>query len=211
MYKQQGITSIVLLLIVLLATFSIFGIFLYEKQQNGVPSTISNRITTLNNSISPSQPPSVLPTGLSNKPIEPSSKSPSSIDLWTIDSGTNVEFLVTSPSGQQEGYLQASNNYINTIPDAGYGVEKGIGDPDGEGAPLPDHRSFSVWNPKNGIYVLEIISKQPGKYNLSMTFSWGTGSDVKSKEVSIVGTLTKNQVDKYTITIPDGTIQKVSH
>ncbi|HLO14169.1 MAG TPA: hypothetical protein VK206_05030, partial [Anaerolineales bacterium] len=60
-----------------------------------------------------------------------------------------------------------------------------------------------------GIYILQIIDKQPRKYNLSLISSWGTGLDVKSKEVSVEGTLTTNQVDKYTVALPDGNIQKL--
>src|SRR3972149_7706563 len=88
---------------------------------------------------------------------------------WAILSTTNVEFLVTSPSGQQTGYLQAGNSYVNNIPDASYGIEGGIADDTGQNPPSPSFNYFGQNNPQNGIYGLQVISKQSGKYHLDET------------------------------------------
>ncbi|MDP3998121.1 MAG: hypothetical protein Q8P89_00700 [bacterium] len=136
------------------------------------------------------------------------SESPHSAMSWAISSGTNVEFLVTSPSGQQEGYLAVSNSYVRDLPDAYYGVEGGIVDMTGQGPPILDALQFGQNNPENGIYTLQIFGKQPGAYHLEVAFAWGPGD---GKVDSIDGTLTTNQVDKYTVTIPSGAIQKVGN
>jgi hypothetical protein len=125
---------------------------------------------------------------------------------WTISSGTNVEFLVTSPSGKQTGYLQASNSYVSGIPDASYGIEEGIADDTGQNPSLPNILVFMTNSAENGTYTMQIIPKQLGKYHLEVAFVWGPGS---SKVVPIEGTLVTNQTDKYTITFPSGTVQKV--
>ena len=125
---------------------------------------------------------------------------------WAITTGTNVEFLVFSPSGQQTGYLQASNSYVNNIPDSSYGIEQGIGDDTGQGPPLPDMNYFGMNNPENGVYEVQIISRQPGDYHLDVSIAWGP---MNGKTISIDGTLVTNQVDKYAVTFPDGEIQKV--
>lgn len=156
---------------------------------------------TIEPSLSPL--PSAVPTA-SPKPPESSLCNCS----FAISSSTNVEFLVTSPSGQQAGYLQASNSYVSNIPDASYGVEPGLSDDTGVEPPMPDEVVFGVSEAENGIYTLEVIGKEPGKYDLDVRIALGPGN---GKVLSIKGELTKNQIDKYAITIPSGTIQKIGN
>src|SRR5439155_559564 len=134
---------------------------------------------------------SITPSTSPNIKLNPSKSSPCDCS-WAILSSTNVEFLVTNPSGQQEGYLQASNSYINNIPDASYGIEGGIGDTSREENTPPSRLYFGMNNPENGIYKLQIIGKKSGKYHLDVSFAWGP---MNGKTTSIDGTLTTNQID----------------
>jgi hypothetical protein len=202
MDKQQGVIQIILPLIVLLMAISILGIFLYQKQSTGLSNNSWAEATHPYSSFTPSLPPSEILTA-SPKPSESSVCNCS----WAISTNTNVDFLVTNPSGQQEGYLKSSNSYARNIPDAYYGIELGIGDEDSGGGPLqPDILQFGQKNPENGIYTLQVIGKTPGKYHIDMAFAWGSGN---TKTTSIDGMLTTNQTDIYTVTIPNGTIQKI--
>ncbi len=126
---------------------------------------------------------------------------------WAISSTTNVEFLVTNPSGKQTGYLQATKGYIQDIPDSSYGIEGGISDDTGQSTPSPSYLYFGQNIPENGNYVLQVIPKQVGNYHLEISFAWGPGN---TKVSSFDGTLISNQIDKYTITIPDGSNQKLN-
>jgi hypothetical protein len=125
---------------------------------------------------------------------------------WAIVGSDNVELLVTDPSGRQEGFLQLSSNYVYDIPDASYGFQQGLKDDTGKNPPLPSSIYFGQNNAEDGIYTLQIISTQPGKYHTDI----GIGcSSTNSKAVPIDGELTKNQSDNYTITFPSGSVKKI--
>jgi hypothetical protein len=202
MYRRRGIVMVVLLLVVFLAAIGIFGLYLFQKQQNKVPGTVLNKITALHNTVTPFYSPSSIPNS-SPIPTETSTCDCS----WAISSGTNVEFLITSPSGQQEGYLQSSNSYIKDLPDAYYGVEPGIADETGQNPPQPDMLQFGQSNPQNGIYDIQVIGKHPGNYHLDILFAWGPSN---TEKLSFEGILNLNQIDKYKVTFPDGTVEKVN-
>ena len=199
MMKHRRVIKIILLLIVLLGTLTIVAAFIYIRQPYGIIFVAPAQRLQSSGSIIPSVTPGILlPTSYASSVCTCS---------WAKSTDTNVELLVTSPSGQQEGYLLTSNSYINNIPEASYGIEQGIADPSKKELPLPDRLYFGVSDAENGIYELQVIGKQPGKYHLDVGFSWGP---MNTKSVSVEGTLTTNQVDKYTVTLPDGVIQKVN-
>ena len=114
---------------------------------------------------------------------------------WAITSSTNVELLVTSPSGKKTGYLQTSNKYVNELPDASYGIEN------------PDVLYFGQNNPENGTYTLQVIGKQSGMYDLQISIAYGP---MKGKSIPINGTMVSDQADEYTIRLPDGLVKKIN-
>ncbi len=79
---------------------------------------------------------------------------------FVISSISNVEFLVTSPSGQQTGYVQGNKYPLLNIPSSSYGVQPGISDDTGESPPLPDSVQFGTSEGENGIYNVQIFPKQ---------------------------------------------------
>jgi hypothetical protein len=122
---------------------------------------------------------------------------------WAISGPTSVEFLVTSPSGQKTGYTQTTDTIIYEITYASYGIESGIADATGQGSPSPDFLYFGANNVENGTYELQVIGKQSGNYHLDITIAW----DMENIKVNPVdGALEPAQVDKYTISFPDGTV-----
>lgn len=188
------------LFIVFLVAISILGAIIYLNRLNSLTSNFANDKLENVRSSALSQTHTKEPSA-SPMPLE-SSKCNCS---WAISSGTNVEILVTSPSGQQTGYLQASNSYVNNIPDASYGPEFGIQDPSGQITPMPNINYFGMNNPENGVYKLQVIGISAENYQLDISFAW---EPLNSKITAIDGTLSVNQIDKYTITFPDGNIQK---
>lgn len=203
MYKQQGITHTLLLFVLLLALVGM-SVWLYIRQINGVSKVVPNTTKQRNSSFENSLTQGVVPT----------TSTSASINSWAITSEPNIEFLITSPSGQKTGYLEESNSYIEGIPNAYYGIEGGIADATGQNPPSPYFLSFGLNNPENGIYLFQILSrhgKQPGSYHLRVIFMRGSGAELSEEDTLIDGMLTTNQVDNFTITIPSGTIQKIGN
>lgn len=114
---------------------------------------------------------------------------------WSISGSLNVEFLVTNPSGKQTGYLQASNTYVNNIPDASYGPDAGF-------------LYFGQNKPENGVYTVKVFAKQPGDYSLDVGIVYGP---MNSKVVPISGAFVTKQVDEYTIELPEGLVNMINN
>ena len=142
------------------------------------------------------------------KPASPTT-SEATVDNWTMTSPSNIEFLVTNSTGQQEGYLYSSKSYVSTLPNASYGLQEGITDMTGKNPPLPDKIYFSFSNPPNNVYSLEVIGIQQGKYHIDISFL--SKSDTAAQDAFLEGELATNQINTYTITLPQGTIEKVSN
>lgn len=128
---------------------------------------------------------------------------------FVVTSGTNIEFLVTSPTGKQTGYIKSNKYPLLDIPSSSYGIQHGISDDTGKNPPMPDINYFGISEAENGTYKLDVIPKQAGKYYLHMGLAFGP--PLKGIEASAEGMLTENQFDKYMINIPDGTLKKVSN
>lgn len=126
---------------------------------------------------------------------------------FAISASTNIELLITSPSGKQTGYLATSDRYTNEIPDASYGIGNGIASDTGEGPGIPDRNYFGVNNPEIGDYALEVIGKQTGKYQLDIAIALAPG---EGKQTSLGSTTSPNQTDKYKFTIPDLSVQRIN-
>lgn len=119
----------------------------------------------------------------------------------------NVELLVTDSQGRQEGYLLQSNSYTNTLPNGTYGLEKGETDLSGKSPPLPDSIQFAVNNPPNGKYTIQVIGRNSGTYHVDIVL---VNSNYQNSTRSLDGISSVNKVDTYTLTLPDGTLQKVN-
>lgn len=149
-----------------------------------------------------------------NETSKPASASPQalhlSISTWEMIGTANIELLVTDQSGNQTGYLPSTRLDVNRILNAGYYVGGGITDPS-TGRSMADHPDFSAQNPSNGTYQLEIIGKELGDYNVDVYLTSGSGQDLKDIPSPVInGKITHiNQVDKYSITLPDGNIQNL--
>lgn len=184
------------LLIVVLATLGILRFTVYygqSKSKHTTPPTVATALT-------PSQKTN--PTTSVN-PIASACNC-----SWAITSSTSVEFLVISPSGQKTGFMQSTQSYVSEIPDASYGPESGIANDTGQGSPSAGFLYFGMNNAENGKYELEVIGKEGGKYHLDISFAWGSEN---GKQLPFDGTLDSGQVDKYTITFPEGIVQKVNN
>jgi hypothetical protein len=136
-----------------------------------------------------------------------------SINNWDMTSnyGLDVEFLVTAPNGKQEGYLSSNNKYVYDIPNAIYGPQGNISDPTGKSSGMPGQQHFSVKDPVNGAYTIQIIGKKAGKYQIVITLSNGYGNDYKQILKELNETTAVGQIDTYSITLPQGNIQRVNN
>lgn len=152
----------------------------------------------------------------SNPPL-PSSRpqaSSTSIKLWEMTSDSNIELLVTNSTKQQSGYLLANGRSILDIPNTQYELGGGITDPSGQNPPMPAKNLFYFENPPNGIYQLQIIGKQSGKYRVTFYFVSGNkpNANLKNDVNDVIEVTTSvNQIDSYSITLPEGKIQKISN
>ncbi len=199
MKNLKGIVSVFVLIILALVVVGGVGYYAYKNGQiNLIPRSGLSKFPPL--TLSPTPSIKALP---SHTPSETSLCDCS----WAISSSTNIEFLVTSPSGEQTGYLQGTKTYVQNIPDSSYGIESGIADDTGQNLPLPDSLYFGLNNSENGIYLLEVTVKQSGKYHLDIGIAWGP---MNSKSIPVDGALMANQVDKYELIFPEGAIQKIN-
>lgn len=206
MKRNSGNILFVILISIGVIAVSVTGYFYWSSKPVipvSTPTTIENTLfptTTPNDELTPEVAKKILPLP------DPTAKRSLCNCSLGISSGTNVEFLVTSSSGLQTGYLVASKSYLQNIPTSSYGVQHDISDDTGRNPPMPDITYFGLSEGENGIYTLQIIGRQPGKYHLDVGVVFGPGNSTTSAD----GTLTTNQVDNYTLTIPSGVIQKVN-
>lgn len=129
---------------------------------------------------------------------------------WDIIGTTdNVELLITDPSGNQSGYLLENKTRIVGIPNAIYDFGGGILPPDGSGKGLPDHPEFSGQKLLSGIYIVQVIGKELGKYHVDSMLTVGSENISPG---SLDGNITTiDQIDKYSISLPEGKIQKINN
>lgn len=73
--------------------------------------------------------------------------------------------------------------------------------------PMPAENYFGVSEAETGIYKLQVIGKQSGKYVLDVRIARISST---GKVATISGTIAANQIDQYNVDIPVGTIQKVN-
>jgi hypothetical protein len=198
MKQRKGNALIALLIVVTLATLGIIGSAIYKGQPK-------QKVI---------EPPSITTARISQTTARSSSTSSVSPAIsycnctWAVTGPTSVEFLITSPSGIQQGYLQATKTYVYDILDASYGIESGIGDATGQGSPTPAFLYFGMNNAQNGTYDLQVIAKTSGNYHLDISVAWNSEN---SKKLSVDGKLELGQIDKYTVSFPDGIVQKVNN
>ena len=187
--KKGFTTRTILLLAVVIILAVLFGVLLMSKIALQQPSP------------TPGQTPDVKPAT--------STTSEATIDNWTMTSASNIEFLVVNSIGQQAGYVYSLKSYVSTLPNASYGFEKGITDMTGKNPPLPDEIYFNFNNPPNDVYSLQVVGIQQGKYHIDISFL--SKSDTGIQDASLDSELATNQIDTYTITFPQGTIEKVNN
>ncbi len=197
--KQKGLAGVYILVGILVVLTIAGGAYFLGKSNKSEPAKVVSQPAQQIVKASPT------PESTSS---QNNTQTFSAIDSWTMSSTSNIDFLVTSPTGQQEGVLPTTKTSVNTLPNASYGVQIGIKDPTGKTPPLPDMLYFNLDSPANGTYTLQVIPVKPGNYHIDVAFSAGIGATFKSKEVSIDGSLKTNQNDKYAVTLPSGTIQK---
>ncbi len=191
---QKGFSLIVVLVIVLALVIGIgSGVSLFKNKGN--KNSLSNTPTPVtNSSISPS-------------PSKVATQSSTLFD-WQIWA-TNVELLVSNSQGQQTGFTLPNGKTINDIPNSSYGMVGAITDPTGQRPPSPSGNHFEMNNPPDGAYIIQEIPVIPGKYTLHLQFGSGRGPDSKFWKQSVTGTLLENQIDKYSVKLPEGSVQKV--
>jgi hypothetical protein len=77
-----------------------------------------------------------------------------------------AELLLVDPESRRTGRDPIVDTTFSEIPDASYGYE-GIDDAV-SGAPGPQTAIIDVRNPATGEYSLQVIGKEPGRYDLSI-------------------------------------------
>lgn len=152
------------------------------------------------------QTTSVVPPSQDTKTTSTITPSGSVCDCsFAISGPANVEFLVIDPMGRQTGYVKDNGSYVSDIPDASYGLQGGIGDDTSPEPPTSAIVYFGMNNPLGGIYELQVIGTGAGDYHIEIGFAWGP---MDTKKIEFDGTLLAGGVDKYKISIPDGSVVK---
>jgi len=125
-----------------------------------------------------------------------------------ISSNTTVQFIVTDPSGKRTGEdpRGVSNPYqglrLREIPGASYATNSVGDNPTAGFTPTPEDFGFEFGDPistpsSNGVYAIEAIGTEAGKYSLFVEVTPKRGSNLQSFSQEIDGLTDKDQVTNY--------------
>lgn len=202
MFNQKGFAQIAGLLAILVIFIITIGSFLYLNQVSKTSSSIIGTKSTPEINVLLASPSSRI--ALSSPLV-----SLSAIEVWEMVGPSNVELLITDSLGRQSGYVLSKQSYVEDIPQSSYIYGGSITDPLTHKT-MPSHPDFSINNPLNGDYQVQVIGKNLGKYSIAVYLTSGTGVNSKAITSSIDGNTDVNQIDKYSVSLPSGKIQKLN-